>query len=437
MVNFVKVFFIFIVLYHVLVTILCYGIFGWQYQEAISMTRDSIRIIFILAVTVTHIKQGKQFLSTRKYPLIALWALMLFSVGVSKRMGKSRYDIAIGIKYGLRYLIILFTAAYAGYALAYTKNKEKFMNFLRRFIYGLIIVVIVWFLRQLTKLIIPEFFHRLGYGPLKDFAFGDKPPIYYLTGYQWTLRRQGIFAGPNNYGYFLIAFLPAILLVAKQRLSSIKKFIITNKTVLLNSAIITIRIAAIIMTLSRTAFIGGIIWLVLVNIQRIKKHKNIAIGIGILALAGIVGLSILKWSSTIGHIQAKFGSIAYVLQQPSGYGLWTSWPAIHHNGTILPENYYIQLMLDIGTIGFILRTIVILSIIRLSRKIQKAFATIQTDTKEQTTYLLRQGLNIGFFALLIMGIFLHVFEDSMVNYLFFIMRGLLMWYLSTYITRKK
>jgi hypothetical protein len=38
-------------------------------------------------------------------------------------------------------------------------------------------------------------------------------------------------------------------------------------------------------------------------------------------------------------------------------------------------------------------------------------------------------LTIGWIALLIMGFFLHVFEDSMVNYIFFILRGISTWYL--------
>ena len=79
-------------------------------------------------------------------------------------------------------------------------------------------------------------------------------------------------------------------------------------------------------------------------------------------------------------------------------------------------------MLDIGTIGFIVWAMVILSIMRLSKRIQKAFAMTQTDANEQNIYRVRQSLNIGFFVLLIMGMFLHVFEDSMVNYLFFIIR---------------
>jgi hypothetical protein len=160
------------------------------------------------------------------------------------------------------------------------------------------------------------------------------------------------------------------------------------------------------------------------------------LGIGITCLAGLIGISILKWASTLGHIKAKFGSISYVIQEPSGYGLGTSGPAVHQNGTILPENYYIQLMLDIGTIGFILRAIFIVQITRWGRKIQENFKKIHTNLSTQNIYLIRRWLNIWRICLLIMGMFLHVFEDSMINYLFFVSRGILTGYLSIY-TKKR
>jgi hypothetical protein len=172
------------------------------------------------------------------------------------------------------------------------------------------------------------------------------------------------------------------------------------------------------------------------NIERIRKHKKISLGIWIALLAWLVGLSILKWASTLWHIKAKFWSIQYVIDQPSGYGLGTSGPAVNHNGTILPENYYIQLMLDIGTVGFILRTLVILQITRLAKKIQISFKKTQANTSSQTLYLIRRWLNIWRVALLIMWLFLHVFEDSMINYLFFVSWWILMWYLSHYIKKE-
>ncbi|MEI8008468.1 MAG: hypothetical protein WCI00_03445 [bacterium] len=54
----------------------------------------------------------------------------------------------------------------------------------------------------------------------------------------------------------MIAFLPAVILFCKEKLKNIKELVIMNKKVIINSAIVVLRIIAIILTLSRTAFIG-------------------------------------------------------------------------------------------------------------------------------------------------------------------------------------
>lgn len=429
MVRFLKVFFIFVVMYHIFVTVVWYGVLWWAYPQLPALGRDAIWLLFFAIIVIINFKTIKAYLKTRKRPRITLIILLLFGIGISLLKGKWVYDIFVGIKYGLLYLLIFLSSTFIG-RLFSEKNTNKFLKFLK---YLLITTLIAGFLRQGLKFIWPDLFLNIGYWPLNDFKFGIKPPIYYLTWYQGTPRRQGIFSWPNNYGYVLIAFLPVVIMFFKQKFSSIKTFFTVNKKSIQNSIIIFLRLLAIALTLSRTAFIWGIVWLMLINIQRVKKHKKVSRGILLVFLIWIVWLSILKWDSTIGHIQAKFGSIKYVVDQPSGYGLWTSGPAVNHNGTILPENYYLQLMLDIGTIGFIIRAMIILQITRLAQKIQKSF---KGNTKEDTIYLIWKWLNIWRISLLIMGMFLHVFEDSMVNYLFFISRGILTGYLSTYITPK-
>ncbi|MEI7558054.1 MAG: hypothetical protein WCJ45_04440 [bacterium] len=54
----------------------------------------------------------------------------------------------------------------------------------------------------------------------------------------------------------MIAFLPAVILFLKQKSESIKQFIIGNKQGILNTSILILRIVAIVLTLSRTAYIG-------------------------------------------------------------------------------------------------------------------------------------------------------------------------------------
>jgi hypothetical protein len=71
-----------------------------------------------------------------------------------------------------------------------------------------------------------------------------------------------------------------------------------------------------------------------------------------------------------------------------GYGLGTSGPAIHHNGTLLPENYYFQLLLDVGTVGFLLRAVMMFQLIGIQRQIQQTLQTKSLSPEEQLQYLL-------------------------------------------------
>lgn len=433
--RFIKGFLIVIALYHILVTVIQYGIFGWAHPELPAILRDGIRLVFVVWAMLLYVKDITSYLKKWKRPRICLLILIVFSIGVSYIKGKNISDMLVGIKYGFLYLPIFLSATFLGHIL-YRKdsttsqlstakgfNPQQFLKWIKWFLAVAVILGFVW---QVAKFIRPDLFLHIGYRPLNDFKFGISPPMYYLTGYEWTARRQGIFSWPNNYGYFLIALLPAVIVLRKEKRASWKKRTasLASKKTLRNSVVIAVRILAIIVTLSRTAAIGGIVALALLNFQRIKQHKKVARWIVILAIIGILGLSVLKWASTLLHIQAKFGGLKYVIQSPNGYGLGSSWPAIHHNGTILPENYFIQLMLDIGTIGFLLRAICIRQIQRISMEIKRYFA----ESQEQV-YHLRWALTIGWIALLVMGLFLHVFEDSMVNYIFFILR----WFTSGYL----
>ncbi|NOZ43923.1 MAG: hypothetical protein GXP45_02055 [bacterium] len=86
-------------------------------------------------------------------------------------------------------------------------------------------------------------------------------------------------------------------------------------------------------------------------------------------------------------------------------------------------------MADIGSIGFLIWIFLLFQILKIFQTIQIQFQKPQSD-KDEAIFLHRKYLQYGRSALLIMGLFLQVFEDSMVNYLFFIPFGLLSGYLS-------
>lgn len=425
--KFLKLFLIGIAGYHLIVTCIGFGIMEGKYPQIWPLFRDAVWCLFIIYNAILRRKQIKKYRSQWRQLWIRIGILIIFSLWISYLKGKSVYDMFVGIKYGLLYLPTFLSTTFIGYLRAQEKETYKVKPQIYAFFtwvkYFLITVLMIGFLRQITKFIWPDFFLHIGYGPLDDFKFGIKPPMYYLTGYQGTWRRQWIFSWPNNYGYFLIAMLPLIVALCKNKRNGIKEYF-HNKHVLWNGIFILLWIIAILCSLSRSARIGGIVVLALLNIQWIKGHKKIAISIAGIAILGLIGLSALKGTSTLAHIQAKFGSIHYVLQRPSGYGLGTSWPAIHYNGTILPENYYIQLMLDIWALGFLLRALCIRQRQRINNIIKK-----YTKDKDEYIYRIRRSLSIGWVALLVMGLFLHVFEDSMANYIFFVLRGISSGYL--------
>lgn len=433
---FLRFFLGFILIYHLFITLFVYGVMKGNYYEIFSLSKEILWILYIAISLLVYRKSIKSYLKTRYKPILLLLVLIGFGIGASYLHDKSFYDMFIGFKYWFMYILIFLSATWIGYNFHLKKAKDsiqKFINFLKPFLYLSIIASVV---RQLGKFIFPDFFQSIGYGAIWDYIFGQNPPLYYRTWPWGSPRFQGIFSWPNNYGYFLIAFLPLVFLFFKQKFKDIKDLLFKNKAIILNIFVILLWILAILLTLSRTAFIGGIVGLMIINHQRIKHHKKLARSIWAVLLAGIIGLSIFKWSSTIQHIQAKFSGIQYVIDKPGGYGLGTAWPAINYNGTILPENYYIQIMIDIGTIGFLIRLVLMRQIMGIAKKIQKYFKKAnKADKDTNRIYLVWKCLTIGWISLLIMWIFLHVFEDSMINYLFFISRGIVTGYLSNRIDK--
>ena len=444
MLSFLSWFLIFNLLYHIFTTLTVYGLELWA-TTLPSLLRETIWCGFLAIIFLLNIKQWKSYRKKWGKSWLAFGGLLVFSVLISYFLQHKGFsDIFIGIKYGFWWMFILLSASSIGFF-----YREKFMNLnlhtrLKR---GLIATVIIGFLRQGLKLWKPDLFAHIGYElKLDDFHFGEKPPIYYLTGYEGKLRWQGLFAWPNNYGYFLVAFFPLILLffgitpLHKSTQRGFRNELLHNiKSLTLfqwfNIGMLTLRILAMVMSLSRAVLLGGVLALVITNRSFFKQHKKLLLRGGIGCLGVLLLLSLMKRQSTIGHLTSKLAAFPHIINQPLGYGLGTSWPAIHHNGTILPENYYFQIMLDVGTIGFLLRAVVMFQLIKIQRQITTPFMKGGwrgvLSEQEQILYLIFNRIQIWFLVLLCIGLVLHVFEDSMVNYLFFIVYGILLGSLST------
>ena len=83
---------------------------------------------------------------------------------------------------------MFLTATFLGHTLAKHDSKRhlaekesKLLKYIDFFVWTLVLIVFAGYIRQAAKLLFPNFFLSIGYGPLNDFAFGVKPPLYYLT----------------------------------------------------------------------------------------------------------------------------------------------------------------------------------------------------------------------------------------------------------------
>ena len=385
-----------------------------------ALIREWIRVLFLFVVLIFWYKKFKPYRKYWKKTWISFIILILVSVLFSLLKDVSRSNMFIWIKYWFRWMFVLISASFLWYVVSKKWQKSKLIQILPR-----ILVWIVWagFLWQWAKLLRPDFFYSIWYGGLDDYSYGENPPIYYLTWYQWTLRRQWFFSWPNNYWYFLVAFLPFIWRFLTNK---IKK----KENTVLSAIALVIRIAWMIATLSRAVLVWMVIVFVALYWNQLKSKKRWLIWWGIWLLAALAVLSVLKRESTIWHITSKLSTIPEVISQPLWHGLWSSWPAIHYEGKYLPENYFLQIMLDIWTIWFLFRTFSILCLFLIQYEVIGIRKWKLINEEEYHLQVLHK-LQIWFFALFIMWLFLHGFEDSMVNYLFFTIYGIVLWSLST------
>lgn len=419
-------FFFAIVFYQVFSTVTVYGLelFSAQWPAYI---RELFWILAIGIILILNRKQIGEYLKRRKWCRIVFIILSIFSVGISFLLcEKTLSDCVVGFKYCFQRMAIFLSFTMIGFFYKEKLKSQTFLSWLKIFI---VFVVLFWFFWQIGKLIRPNLFELMGYTlNLDNYQYGMKPPIYYLTGYEGTLRWQGLFSGPNNYGYFLVGFFPLVVLLFWMKWKELKNLTVHK---IINLSVLGIWILAMIVTLSRAVFVWGLLILLGLNWSFLKKQKKKMIMVIIMGVLALLWISIWKWDSTKEHLVNKFSAVSQFFDQPLGYGLWTSGPAVHYHGVYLPENYYFQILLDTGTIGFLIQMLFFFQLLRLIRLIFQKYQSIKITEEESIDFLMLRRLQLGFLALLIIGFFLHVFEDSMVNYLFFGMYGIFLGKCST------
>lgn len=269
-------------------------------------------IVWAIRTYRTHIKNYWHTTSRLWYGMIVL---VILTILMSVMFGKSVFALALGIKYGLRWLVIFLSATWLGWIINHHVSLSQIQNFFFKYQRIILTVIVCGALWQVAKMIFPQSFYELGYGVFGDFVVNQNPPLYYLTGPSGFPRLSGIFAGPNQYGYFLIAFFPLMF----QFLGGLKAF--TRSCYLrFQSGVMS----SLVWTFSRAALIAGFIQLIVMFRTTLWYYKKILVVLMIGAIGGMISLSWWKWSSTHTHLMYKFLGVYCVAQQPLGYGLGSS-----------------------------------------------------------------------------------------------------------------
>jgi len=233
-------------------------------------------------------------------------------------------------------------------------------------------------------------------------------------------RLSGTFAGPNQYGAYLIIILPLLFYKFFQEKSKIWIFIIISA------------LLSLFLTFSRSAWIGFIIEILLLSIIFLKqKYSNFnlkksaifsllsailiaIIFIGILKTNSELFQRITKPESTSEHFSALFLGLETIKNHPFGLGLGTAGPASYrfendNSPAIITENWYLQISVEMGIMAMILFIVVLVTIIYSNLKTTLSKFILRSLNVVELSKLY---LTIALCGLSISALFLHSFEDS-------------------------
>ena len=290
--------------------------------------------------------------------------------------------------------------------------EEKKNELIKLFIFSSSISLFLWFLvKFVTWEEILTFFWYNFY--VSNWSFNWSVPIYHWVENSWLRRFQWILDWPNQMAFFLILYWTVILSTVKKKIEFHIWLIISFIFVL------------ILLTYSRSAllWIFWWIWLVfLLNIKTIfKKYKKYLtiILVWLITFSSIfylvferkINQIIFRTSSTTGHFERMEAWINKFKEKPLWHWLASSWPAYRsvypdkiskkEEINFIPESWFIQQLVEGGIIYFLLFISILLVILF-------------------NLYKINIALFWWFVAILIMNIFLHIFEATYLSILLFI-----------------
>ncbi len=311
----------------------------------------------------------------------------------------------------------------------------------------------------LTFFLPDSFFAFLGYSDAHSLYLPDRPLAAFQQISGSSIRRiQSTFSGPNQFGIWLLIPL-AIVASYGLRVMRNPKPETRNSKLFQMLVVCGLMLVALFLSFSRSAWIATFVLACVTASSLVPRRIFPQMLTGILAIVMIVGVALsvlapavfVRKISLIGHIERPIQAMQLIMQNPLGMGLGSAGPASNRTHEpcvhlergadpswaksnpslcvfvgktqvqpadhvcscpVLPENWYLQVGVEMGVLGFLLYGGLIFLILR-------RLAVISGKRKEESdknifhfplsTFLFFLGISIA-------ALFLHAWEDSAVAY---------------------
>ena len=304
---------------------------------------------------------------------------------------------------------------------------------------------------------LPEkFFYMLGYSDAHSLYLPNSPlaAVQQISG--TSIRRiQSVMSGPNQLGIWLLI---PLSIYSDKLLSTSRKWKIFS----IFNFQFSILLIALVLTFSRSAWIAAFVIACVALFKNFSKKCTpyVFAGGGAVLLTALVLIWVwpavfVRSISLQGHLERPMQAIRVMIDQPFGLGLGSAGPAanrIHppcvflHDGDdaswaktnpdlcvfvgnvqvqpvtpcdcpLIPENWYLQVGVELGWVGFTLYCALIVIILRrLAVESGSLDALGRKVGSKLSVFHFQFSTLLLFFGITLAALFLHAWEDSAVAY---------------------
>ncbi|OGJ67508.1 hypothetical protein A3G69_05820 [Candidatus Peribacteria bacterium RIFCSPLOWO2_12_FULL_53_10] len=317
---------------------------------------------------------------------------------------------------------------------------------------GVGVIVVLY---GLATLFLPmSWFTALGYSDLHSLYVPGGPLAPFQQIEAIGIRRmQSTFSGPNQLGIWLLV--PLCILLSGFLGEEGRKGARTKGADCALVPLVLVPFAiAIALTFSRSAWIAAAVIGAVVAWKHLSQKKLLLVSCSLFAVAVIAAIAfpsvIIRTASSGGHIERPLQALHIMKAHPFGLGLGTAGPASNRfsdtcvelptgadvswaqpheklcvfvggiqvqptdrpcSCPLLPENWYLQIGVELGWIGFVLY--IVLVFILLKRLFELRIENL--ELRIHSSILNSQfSIALAFFGISIAALFLHAWEDSAV-----------------------